>query len=59
MYITAEAVFDIMKSAYPELAEAAAFITNVIKNEEIRFLITGDPRAAAVRFQPFFPGGGR
>jgi alanyl-tRNA synthetase len=28
--------------AYPELAEAAAFITNVIKNEEIRFLETLD-----------------
>jgi alanyl-tRNA synthetase len=31
-----------MKSAYPELPEAAAFITNVIKNEEIRFLETLD-----------------
>lgn len=42
LYQTAEVVFDIMKSAYPELSEAAAFITNVIKNEEIRFLETLD-----------------
>jgi alanyl-tRNA synthetase len=39
---TAEVVFDIMKSAYPELSEAAPFITNVIKNEEIRFMETLD-----------------
>ncbi|MDJ0817589.1 MAG: alanine--tRNA ligase [Desulfobacterales bacterium] len=39
---TAEVVFDVMKPAYPELSEAAAFITNVIKNEEIRFLETLD-----------------
>jgi len=39
---TAEVVFDIMKPAYPELSEAAPFITNVIKNEEIRFLETLD-----------------
>jgi alanyl-tRNA synthetase len=42
LYQTAEVVFDIMKTAYPELAEAAPFITNVIKNEEIRFLETLD-----------------
>ncbi len=42
LYQTAEVVFDIMKSAYPELPAAAAFITNVIKNEEIRFLETLD-----------------
>ena len=42
LYQTAEVVFDIMKPAYPELSEAAAFITNVIKNEEIRFLETLD-----------------
>jgi alanyl-tRNA synthetase len=42
LYQTAEVVFDIMKPAYPELAEAAAFITNVIENEEIRFLETLD-----------------
>lgn len=42
LYQTAQVVFDIMKTAYPELSEAAAFITNVIKNEEIRFLETLD-----------------
>jgi alanyl-tRNA synthetase len=42
LHQTAEVVFRIMKSAYPELAEAAAFITNVIKNEEVRFLETLD-----------------
>jgi alanyl-tRNA synthetase len=42
LYRTAEVVFDIMRPAYPELAEAAAFITNVIKNEEIRFMETLD-----------------
>jgi alanyl-tRNA synthetase len=42
LYQTAEVVFDIMQPAYPELSEAAAFITNVIKNEEIRFLETLD-----------------
>ena len=42
LYQTAEVVFDIMKPAYPELSEAAAFITNVIKNEEIRFMETLD-----------------
>jgi len=42
LYQTAEVVFDIMKTAYPELTAAAAFITNVIKNEEIRFLETLD-----------------
>jgi len=31
-----------MKPAYPELSDAAAFITTVIKNEEIRFLETLD-----------------
>jgi alanyl-tRNA synthetase len=49
----AEAVFDIMKSACPELAEAAAFITNVIKNVEIRFLITGGPRMVRFDFSHF------
>ncbi|MEJ2170972.1 MAG: alanine--tRNA ligase-related protein, partial [Desulfobacterales bacterium] len=39
---TARVVFDIMKPAYPELSEASAFITNIIKNEEIRFLETLD-----------------
>ena len=42
LYQTAEVVFGIMKSAYPELAEASAFITSVIKNEEARFLETLD-----------------
>jgi alanyl-tRNA synthetase len=42
LFQTAEVVFDIMKQQYPELHDAAAFITNVIKNEEIRFLETLD-----------------
>jgi alanyl-tRNA synthetase len=42
LFQTAEVVFDIMKQPYPELHDAAAFITNVIKNEEIRFLETLD-----------------
>jgi len=39
---TAKVVFEIMKPAYPELSEASAFITNIIKNEEARFLETLD-----------------
>ncbi len=39
---TAGVVFNIMESAYPELAEAAPYITNVISNEEIRFSETLD-----------------
>jgi alanyl-tRNA synthetase len=42
LHKTADVVFDIMKPAYPELSNAAAFITNVIKNEEVRFLETLD-----------------
>jgi alanyl-tRNA synthetase len=42
LFQTAEVVFDIMKEPYPDLADAAAFITNVIKNEEMRFLETLD-----------------
>ena len=42
LHDTARVVFDIMKPAYPELGEAAAFITNVIQNEEVRFLNTLD-----------------
>ncbi len=42
LYQTAAVVFDVMQPAYPELSEAAAFITNVIKNEEKRFLETLD-----------------
>ena len=39
---TAKVVFDTMKPAYPELSEASAFITSIIKNEEVRFLETLD-----------------
>ncbi|MCP4749069.1 MAG: alanine--tRNA ligase [Desulfobacteraceae bacterium] len=39
---TAKVVFDIMKPAYHELSDASAFITNVIHNEEIRFMETLD-----------------
>jgi len=42
LHKTAGMVFDIMKPAYPELSEAAAFITNIIENEEVRFLETLD-----------------
>ncbi|MBN1932149.1 MAG: alanine--tRNA ligase [Desulfobacterales bacterium] len=42
LHKTASVVFDIMKPAYPELAEAKSFITNVIENEEIRFSETLD-----------------
>ena len=42
LHETAGVVFEIMKSAYPELGEAKAFITNVITNEEIRFSETLD-----------------
>jgi alanyl-tRNA synthetase len=42
LHKTAGVVFDIMKPAYPELSEAAAFITNIIENEEMRFLETLD-----------------
>jgi len=42
LHHTSEVVFDIMKPAYPELSEAAAFITNIIRNEEDRFLHTLD-----------------
>jgi alanyl-tRNA synthetase len=39
---TARVVFDVMRPAYPELGEAANFITNVIHNEEVRFSQTLD-----------------
>jgi alanyl-tRNA synthetase len=39
---TAQVVFDVMRPAYPELGQAAAFIGNVIENEEIRFMETLD-----------------
>ncbi|MFW6271713.1 MAG: alanine--tRNA ligase [Desulfosalsimonas sp.] len=42
LHKTVEPVFEIMKEAYPELAEQKAFITSVIKNEEVRFLETLD-----------------
>jgi alanyl-tRNA synthetase len=42
LHETASVVFNIMKGAYPELNEASAFITNVIKNEEVRFSETLD-----------------
>jgi len=42
LHETANIVFDIMQTAYPELNEASAFISNVIKNEEVRFSETLD-----------------
>ncbi len=42
LHNTSEVVFQIMKSAYPELSDASAFITNVVKNEEFRFAETLD-----------------
>jgi alanyl-tRNA synthetase len=42
LHKTTGVVFDIMKPAYPELSEAAPFITNIIENEEIRFFETLD-----------------
>ncbi|MEJ2638240.1 MAG: alanine--tRNA ligase [Desulfosarcinaceae bacterium] len=42
LHETTQVVFDIMKPNYPELGEAAAFITNVIENEEQRFSETLD-----------------
>jgi alanyl-tRNA synthetase len=42
LHDTARVVFAIMQPAYPELSEAAAFITTVIRNEEERFLHTLD-----------------
>jgi len=42
LHETAGVLFEMMKSAYPELSEAKAFITNVINNEEIRFSETLD-----------------
>ncbi len=42
LHHTARVVADIMESAYPDLKQAEAFITNVIKNEESRFSETLD-----------------
>ena len=42
MHHTVQKVFDIMDDAYPELKDSAAFILNVVKNEEEGFLQTLD-----------------
>ncbi|MDO9263301.1 MAG: alanine--tRNA ligase, partial [Desulfosalsimonadaceae bacterium] len=42
LHETVASVFDVMKSAYPELTEEKTFITSVIKNEEMRFSETLD-----------------
>ncbi len=42
LHETAQVVFEIMKPAYPDLLESAAYISNVIKNEEERFSETLD-----------------
>ena len=42
LHRTVETVFDAMRPGYPELAEAAPFIRNVILNEEQRFMETLD-----------------
>ena len=42
LHETVAEVFDVMQSGYPELLEDQAFITNVIKNEELRFSETLD-----------------
>ena len=42
MHETVHTVFTIMDEAYPELKESAAFILNVVKNEEEKFLETLD-----------------
>ena len=42
LHKTAAVVFDIMRPSYPELIEAKSFITNVIHNEEVRFIETLD-----------------
>jgi alanyl-tRNA synthetase len=40
LHKTVQTVFSIMDEAYPELKESAAFILNVVKNEEEKFLET-------------------
>jgi alanyl-tRNA synthetase len=40
LHETVQTVFQIMDEAYPELKESAAFIINVVKNEEEKFLET-------------------
>ncbi|MFO7883346.1 MAG: alanine--tRNA ligase [Desulfobacteraceae bacterium] len=42
LHVTVEKVFDIMAQGYPELKESAAFILNVVKNEEQKFSETLD-----------------
>ncbi len=42
LHETVQTVFGIMEEAYPELKESAAFIINVVKNEEEKFLETLD-----------------
>jgi alanyl-tRNA synthetase len=42
LHKTVEPVFEIMKEGYPELFEERVFITNVVQNEEVRFLETLD-----------------
>jgi alanyl-tRNA synthetase len=42
LHETARTVFEIMAPAYPELRQAAPFITSVIENEELRFSETLD-----------------
>ncbi|WP_299979261.1 alanine--tRNA ligase [Desulfobacula sp.] len=42
MHETVQTVFTIMDEAYPELKDSAAFILNVVKNEEEKFLETLD-----------------
>ncbi|MFH1156182.1 MAG: alanine--tRNA ligase [Pseudomonadota bacterium] len=42
LHETVQKVFDIMESAYPELKKSAAFILNVVKNEEAKFSETLD-----------------
>ncbi len=42
LHETVQTVFGIMDEAYPELKDASAFILNVVKNEEAKFLETLD-----------------
>ena len=42
LHETVATVFEVMQAGYPELTEDRAFITNVIKNEELRFSETLD-----------------
>jgi len=42
LHHTAQKVSELMHTAYPELSEADAYITNIIKSEEERFLATLD-----------------